>query len=166
MNLIYRKFDTSQGTIIIEHDSLDRRSEISKNILANPKKQLGDYIDKIRDPKRKILFVNKDLSVYTYDLSMLENNSLSQSEIKEFIQNIINKEQPDNTSEISLFFKSFDFETEIKYNIIHEFIFYNETFYLYYKISSNVSWMSFLKTDVTYTVRYIEGDLPRSRVVE
>ena len=104
MNLIYRKFDTTQGTIIIEHNNLDRRSEMAKNILANSKNQLGDYIDKIRDPKKEILLVHKDLLVYTYDLSMIENNSLSQSEIKEFIQNIINKEQPDNTSEISLFF--------------------------------------------------------------
>lgn len=153
MNLIYRKFDTTNNTIIIEHNNLDRKSEMAKHILSNPKNPLSDYIDTLRDTKKNIFTVNTiNLSVYTYDLSAIEHNSLLKFEVKSFLDAIENIEQPNDGESL---FNFFDFDNELKYNIIHEFIFFNDHVYLYYRISSNVSLMSFLNKELTYTVRYI-----------
>jgi hypothetical protein len=162
MDLIYRKFDTTDGTIIVEHNNVYHRSETAKTILSNPKVPLSDFVDKMRDPKSHILNVNvtgEDLHVLSFDLSNIEHTSLSKSEIKDFILAYVNHEQPDveSNSDDGLFFKSFDFTKEIQAHISHEFLFLMDTYYLYYRIRSNPHWMPLLNTETKYTVRCFNG---------
>jgi hypothetical protein len=156
MNVIYRQFDPSDNTIIIEHSNINPKSEIENKILSNPKTPLCDFVEDINGPK-KILMVNTfDLSVYTLNLDRIEHNSLSRCEIHAFLTTIDNIDQPQNQdSYCTLFIKSKNIDDQLKSHLIHEFMFFHSGGMCYYKISKNVSWMSFLNTDTKYTVRYI-----------
>lgn len=156
MNLIYRQFDPSCNIIIIEHTNINPKSEIEKKILSNPKTPLSDFFEDIKDAKNILNVDDTELRILDYNLDRIERVSLSRSDIYKFLEEIDNVDQiQDQDSDITSFIKSKNIDNELTSHLIHEFTFFYDNNIHYYKIFKNTSWMSFLNTDIKYTVRYI-----------
>ncbi len=154
MHLIYRRFDTAEGTVTLEHDCLDRSDQTTKNIFTNPRKPLSNVIDTLRTSKVDILILANEDVLKQEVISEIESLPISKGEIKPYLENIntvIDKEGFNFTPKS--FFEAFDFETEIMSHITCEFLFFEQETFLYYRITNNTTWMSFLNKDPKYIVK-------------
>jgi hypothetical protein len=163
MYLIYRQIDSNDGTTIITHNNINRNSEMLKKILSNSKIELLEHVNVLVDDLNKKSQSNKDKfikgGVHTAELLKNELKSNILNKIKKFL------EKSDN-QEIITFFDNFDFDNEIIPDKIYEFLFFENDIYIYYRISNNKPWFSFMFKNPSYKLHHFIIVRPSSTVLD
>lgn len=171
MEILYRKFNATDGYTTIEHNDLDRSKELFKISLSNPRIPISDVIKNLGAPREVVVnhpSTEEDSKVEPKVESEVEgqttkscsaeisSTALSKSQVWKYIQESrdILRALGHEDMYPETFFSSLDFEMELAPNCNNEWLIGNQNYYLYYIITSNASWLPFLKREVLYTVVY------------
>jgi hypothetical protein len=172
MEILYRKFNATDGYTTIEHNNLDRSKlkGLFKLSISNPRMPISALIKSLEEPHTISNKIQTNLNAQdevktegdpveeapkscSVDIS---SNLLNKAQVGKYLQDSrdtlksLGHEDmyPDNL------FSNLNFEEELDSNCTNEWLIGNQNYYLYYIITSNASWLPFLKKEVLYTVVY------------
>jgi hypothetical protein len=175
MEILYRKFNATDGYTTIEHNNLDRSKGLFKISMANPRIPISDIIKNF-ESNQKIqtsvgtveeevkLEVEPEVDTKVDTKEQVTNNCsaeisstlLSKAQVRKYIQESRDTLKSLGHEEMypETLFSDLDFEGELAPNCTNEWLIGNQNYYLYYICTSNASWLPFLKKEVLYTVVY------------
>jgi hypothetical protein len=168
MEVLYRKFNATDGYTTIEHNTLDRSKGLFKISLSNPRMPISEVIKNLKEvnivqpstedePKVDAESVPLVVEQTTKSCSAeISSTLLNKSQVRKYIQESRDTLRSLGHEEMypETFFSTIDFEEELSSNCTNEWLIGNQNYYLYYIITSNPSWLPFLKKEVLYTVVY------------
>lgn len=169
MEILYRKFNATDGYTTIEHNNVNRSKGLFKLSLSNPRIPISEVIKNLESVQPPTLVsvetgseeevkgepeVHEEVSKSCS--AEVSSTLLNKSQVLKYIQESRATLQSLGHEEMypESFFSSLDFEMELAPNCTNEWLIGNQNYYLYYVITSNASWLPFLKKEVLYTVVY------------
>jgi hypothetical protein len=186
MQIIVRKFHTTDSRVVITHNKLNSKDKIVQDIFNNSLTKMLVIIQKYKEHE----FQHNDI---------ISKSEMKKTELKTYIQNTLSKldllSQPDEPqieeslanqettavivdstkiihiptptvehfkTNIHTFFEELDVETELLPHIDYEFCFITDSYFIYYNITHhNASWIPLRIKEQTYIIHTSIGKLKK-----